>query len=201
MSAQVGAGKVAWRRYAMILAPSLVLAGGVVALTGQGALAASFAVSGDSFKLSADTLDGTGFTSYSSVDSGTNGANHPVTPSGFKTAELGNICQSVVSDTPFGKVMMKLTAGAKAPVKATNLVADFDQLSGDIVFTDYQSGIDASTMEGAAKGPVGGWGQTAAKIHIDNLKQRTWSTTAGSFALQGLSIDVSFVKDGSKECF
>ena len=198
MTAQVGAGKVAWRRYAMILAPSLVLAGGVVALTGQGALAASFAVSGNSFKLSADTLDGTGFTSYTSVDSAADGSDHPVTPSGFEEAYLKNICQSVVSKTPFGDVTMRLTAGAKDPVKATNLVADFDQLAGDIVFTDYESGIDASTMSGAAKGPQGGWGQQAAKIHIDNLRQRTWATTAGSFALQGLSIDVSF---GKNECF
>ena len=198
MTAQVGAGKVAWRRYAMVLAPSLVLAGGVVALTGQGALAASFAVSGDSFKLSADTLDGTGFTSYTDVDTDAKGDGHPVTPSGFKEAFLGNICQSVVSKTPIGPVTMKLTAGAKTPVKATNLVADFDQLSGDIVFTDYQSGIDASTMDGPAKGPQLGWGQQAAKIHIDNLKQRTWATTAGSFALQGLSINVSL---GTDECF
>lgn len=199
MTAQVGVGKVAWRRYAMILAPSLVLAGGVVALTGQGALAASFAVSGDSFKLKATALDGEGFTSYSDVNSGADGENRPVTPSGFEKATLTNICQSVVSDTPVGKVTMKLTAGAKEPVKATNLVADFDQLRGDITFTDYASGVDAATLKGAAKGPAGGWGQQAAKIHIDNLEQRTWATTAGSFALTGLSIDVTL---GDKDqCF
>lgn len=199
MTAQVGAGKVAWRRYVMVLAPSLVVAGGIVALTGQGALAASFAVSGSSYKLSADTLDGTGFTSYTAVDNSADGSHHPVTPSGFKTADLGNICQSVVSKTPFGPVTMKLTAGAKQPVKATNLVADFDQLSGDITFTNYESGIDASTMDGPAQGPAGMWGQQATKIHIDNLRQRTWATTAGSFALTGLSIDVSF--GDNKDCF
>lgn len=198
MTARSSAGKVAWRRYAMVVAPSLVLAGGAVALTGQGALAASFAVSGNSFKLAASQLEGKGFTNYGAVDTSADGTKRPVTPAGFKTAELTNLCQSVVTKTPFGDVVMRLEAGKDTPVKAENLVADFDQLAGNIVFTGYESGVSAAALDGPATGPEAAWGQQAATISITDLKQRTWATTAGSFALQGLSIDVSF---DAKECF
>lgn len=191
-------GGVAWRRFALIAAPAFVLAGASVALVGQGALAASFAVSGTSYKLSADTLDGTGFASYTSVDTSSDGKNHPVTPAGFSTATLKNICQSVVSQTPFGTVTMKLTAGAKEPVEAKNLIADFDNLKGDITFGTYRSGVDAAQLKGGTSGPAGMWGQQAETIHIDNLKQNTWATSAATFQLKGLEIKVL---PGADECF
>src|SRR4051794_16407120 len=140
------AGRIAWRRYGMIFAPAIMLAGVIVVLSGRGALAASFAISGAPFKLSADTLDGTGFVSYTSVDTGTDGKRHPVTPGGFATAKLTNLCQSVVSPTPFGPVTMRLTAGKTHPVLAKGLVADFDQLSGDIQFNAYVAGVDAAQL-------------------------------------------------------
>jgi hypothetical protein len=197
-SAEHGRGGIAWRRYALIAVPAVVLAGLTVALVGQGALAASFAVSGASFKLSAATLDGTGFASYTSVDTGADGERHAVTPAGFTTADLKDLCQSVVSKTPFGPVTMRLTAGKTEPVKATNLVADFDNLQGDITFGTYASGVSAADLKGGTTGPAGQWGQQAATIHIDNLKQNTWATTAATFALKGLNIDVAF---GTKECY
>ncbi len=186
------------RRYAAVLVPSVLLAGLTVGLVGQGALAASFAISGTDFKLSADRLEGTGFASYSSVNSTVDGKKVAVTPAGFTEAKLYGLCQSVVSPTPFGDVTMILTAGDEAPVEAKNLVADFDALSGDITFSGYTSGLDASTMRGGAQGPAGSWGQQAQTISIRDLRQNTWATTAATFVLKGLSIDVSF--DG-KECF
>lgn len=196
-AATPGVGGIAWKRYAAIAVPAFVIAGATVLLAGQGALAASFAVSGNSFTLTADTLDGTGFVSYGQID--TDGANgvHPVTPSGFKSATLTNLCQSVVTDVPvIGPVTMKLTAGKTKAVVATDMVSDFDQLSGDITFTDYASGLDASTLSGGpVTGPAGTWGQQARIIHIDKLKQRAWRTTAGKFELNGLNIDVSLGKN------
>ncbi len=193
-------GGVSWRRYAMVFTPGLVLAAVALGLVGEGALAASFAVSGTAFKLSAGTLDGTGFVSYGGIDSGANGQHHPVSVSGFKTAELTSLCQSVVSPSPLGPVSMKLTAGSGAnPVKATDMVADFDNLQGDLTFTQYASGVDASQVSGGpSTGPAGGFGQQASTIHIDGLKQHAWATTAGTFVLKGLNIDVSF---GTHECF
>lgn len=192
-------GRIAWRRYTFILAPALAVAGLTVALAGEGAVAASFAISGTEFKLSADSMDGTGFVSYSSVDTSTDGKHTAVTPAGFATAQLHNLCQSVVSPSPFGPVTMRLTAGKDTPVKATNMVADFNQLSGSITFNTYASGIDASRLSGGpTTGDKGQWGQQAKTIHIDNLRQNTLSTTAGSFVLSGLNIDVSF---GKNECY
>jgi hypothetical protein len=192
-------GRIAWRRYALIFAPALAIAGLTVALAGQGAVAASFAISGPAFKLSADSLDGTGFVSYSSVDTSANGKHVAVTPAGFKTAQLHNLCQSVLSSTPFGDVTMRLTAGKDTPVKATNMVADFNQLGGDITFTNFVGGVDASKLSGGpTAGDKGQWGQQAEVIHIDHLRQNTLSTTAATFALSGLNIDVSF---GKHECY
>ena len=191
-------GGVAWRRYALLTAPALAVAGLMTVLVGQGALAASFAISGKAFKLSADTLDGTGFASYTSIDTSSDGTHHAVTPAGFATAQLKNLCQSVVSSTPFGPVTMKLTAGAADPVLATNLIADFDNLQGDITFGTYASGVDAAQLQGVATGPAGEWGQQAKTIHIDKLKQNTWATSAGTFTLKGLNIGVSF---GTHECY
>lgn len=192
-------GRVAWRRYALILVPALAIAATAVAMAGQGALAASFAISGTEFKLSADSLDGTGFTSYSSVATSADGKHTAVTPGGFAKAELHNLCQSVVSPSPFGDVTMRLTAGEKTAVKATNLVADFNQLSGNITFKGYVGGVDASQLSGGpATGDKGQWGQQAKTVHIDQLRQNTLSTTAATFVLSGLNINVSF---GKKECF
>ncbi len=190
---------MAWRRYALILAPALALAGATVVMAGQGALAASFAVAGTDYKLSAEKLVGHGFVSYSSADTSADGKHHAVTPAGFHTATLSKLCQSVVSSTPFGDVTMKLEAGKSKDVEATDLVADFDQLTGNITFTGYASGVDASKLSGGpTTGDKGQWGQQADEITITNLHQHTWSTTAATFNLTGLSINVSFGKD---ECF
>lgn len=187
------------RRYAAVLVPSLLLAGLTVGLVGQGALAASFAISGTNFKLSADRLEATGFASYSSVESTVDGKTVAVTPAGFTEAKLYGLCQSVVSPTPFGDVTMILRAGSgDNPVIAKNLVADFDSLQGDVTFNGYSSGVDASQLAGGAQGPAGSWGQQAQSATILNLKQNTWATTAATFILKGVKIDVSF--DG-KECF
>ncbi|HET9653843.1 MAG TPA: DUF6230 family protein [Kineosporiaceae bacterium] len=193
-------GRVAWRRYALIFAPALVIAGLTVGMAGEGALAASFAISGPEFKLSAEKLDGHGFVSYSSYDTTADGKHVAVTPAGFHDATLHKLCQSVVSPSPFGPITMRLTAGTgDTPVTASNMVADFNELSGDITFTDYAGGVDAAHLKGGpTTGEAGQWGQQAGVIHIDNLHQNTLSTTAATFVLSGLKINVSF---GKNECY
>jgi hypothetical protein len=37
-------------------------------------------------------------------------------------------------------------------------------------------------------GPSGGFGQQADSVTIDNLKQNTWLTTAGTFTLPGFNL-------------
>ena len=87
-------GRTRWVRFVGTLGLGLV--GAVALLFGisQGAFAASFTVSGTSFKVSADRLTGTGFVQFGSIDVGS-GQAHPVAVSGFKTAMLDGFCQSV----------------------------------------------------------------------------------------------------------
>lgn len=193
-------GKVRWRRFAAVAVPAVITAGIVVELTAQGALAASFAVAGDQAKVSASKLVGHGFVQFGTVDTTTAGDHHPVLVSGFTTATLNDLCQSVLVSTPFGKVTMKLTAGGgTTPVQATDLVVDLDQLSGNIEFGNYESGVDASKLSrGPVTGAQGGFGQQAETITITGLKQQAWATTAGTFTLKGLSLSTAF---GTDECF
>jgi hypothetical protein len=192
-------GRTQWRRFALVAAPAMVTAGLVVGLTAEGALAASFAISGQNAKLSADKLEGTGFVQFGSIDVLSDGKPKAVLPSGFKTAKLYNLCQSVVFPSPFGPVTFKLNAGSgTTPVEATDLVADTGDLSGNITFTGYESGKDASKVDGPATGAAGAWGQQSKSILITDLKQTVWATTAGSFKLTGLKLGTSF---GTSECF
>ena len=57
-------GRTRWRRFAAVMAPAVAAAGLMVVGIANGAVPASFAVSGSTFKVSADTLDGTGFVQY-----------------------------------------------------------------------------------------------------------------------------------------
>ncbi|HEX5568004.1 MAG TPA: cholesterol esterase, partial [Streptomyces sp.] len=54
-------GGVRWRRFAAVCVPGLAVTGVLAVALAEGALAASFAVSGQQFKVSADRLTGTGF--------------------------------------------------------------------------------------------------------------------------------------------
>lgn len=168
----------------------------------NGALAASFAVSGQQFKVSADSLTGDGFAQYGSVDANARGDLLPVAVTAIKSAELHRLCQSVVTHLPvLGDISLKLTAGNGDPVKATNLFVDATQLAGNASFHHIEIGRDASTL---TKGPDDAQGlqdlfaQQADDVSITQLRQTAWATNAGTFRLTGLSMKVS---KGSKECF
>jgi hypothetical protein len=61
-------GKIRWRRFAVILIPSLGAVTALMVLTAEGALAASFSISGQQFQVSADSLQGTGFQQFGTID-------------------------------------------------------------------------------------------------------------------------------------
>jgi hypothetical protein len=172
-------------------------------LTANGALAANFVVSGQQFKVSADSLDGTGFVQYGWIDQQANKTPVPVAVSGIKHATLHNLCQSVVTTLPIvGDISLKLSAGTgSTPVTADDLLIDLSTLDGDATFTNVAIGQDASTLNKgptSAQGLQGGFGQQADAVHIDHLRQVAWATTAGTFRLPGLHMAVSGGKD---ECF
>src|SRR5437868_2054562 len=96
-----------------------------------------------------------------------------------------------------GRIAWRRYAMIFAP--AIVAAVDFDQLGGDIQFNGYSSGVDAASLSGGpTTGPKGSWGQQARSIHIDKLRQHTLATTAATFTLVGLNIDVAF---GTHECF
>ena len=210
---QVRYGRTRWRRFGILFGLSAATVGGLLTLMSNGALAASFSVSGQQFKVSADKLEANGFVQYGTVDARTEpGAGsqrpEPVAVSAMKTATLTNLCQSVITDLgDFGSVTLKINAGTgKDPVTAKNMVVDMTNLDGNAKFQDMEIGRDAATLD---KGPTndpaeiaqrreGFFSQQADKVTITNLKQVAWATTAGEFNLTGLSLRLKWGKD---ECF
>lgn len=193
-------GRTRWRRFLAFTVPALAAAGFVVFGMANGAIAASFAVSGQTFKVSADRLEGTGFVQYGGTVRDKSGATHPVAISGIASASLSNLCQSV--KVPGAPIVLTINAGGGGkPATASNLLLDLTELQGDATFTNIEIGRDASTLDkGPSTGVAGSFGQQSDKIVIDDLRQVAWSTTAGTFSLNGLRLKVNVGAD-AKECF
>jgi hypothetical protein len=180
-------GTIKWRRFAMAAVPAGVVAGILVGLTAQGAIASSISVSGQEFLVTATQLTGTGFEQFGGSLSQGNGT-QPVIVSAIHHATLSNLCQSV----KVGPLILRLTAGGGGnDVSADNLIVDASgQTGSQAVFKNITIGQDAGTLtkDPGTAGQAGGFGQQADSITIDNLVQHTWLTTAGTFTLPGLSI-------------
>ncbi|WP_026119631.1 DUF6230 family protein [Nocardiopsis ganjiahuensis] len=195
-----GSGGTRWRRFALIAVPGFVAAAVLGGMTTQGLLAASFAVSGDSFKMSADRLEGQGFTQYGDVANSVDGSSRPVGLSSIDSAELDNLCMSSLWDLPIGEATLVITAGAESPVIGTNMVIDIEQLQGNAEFSSIEIGRDASTLDKAenGQGPAGGFGLQADTITVTDKELTSWAVTSGSLRLSGLHLAI---KPGNHECF
>jgi hypothetical protein len=199
-------GGTRWRRFAVVMVPSVAATAVIGVALSQGALAASFSVSGQQFKVSADRLEGTGFVQYGAYDTQVGNKNVPVAVSAFKSAKINKMCQSVVTpDIPLvGTVTLQLNAGGKAPVEAENLYIDVAQLNADATFKNINIGIAAGATNkgpGIKKGDhanPGGFAQEADSAVLTDVKQTAWATSAGTFKLSGLSMKLH---KGVKECF
>ncbi|MFI1963769.1 DUF6230 family protein [Streptomyces pathocidini] len=199
-------GGTRWKRFAVVMVPSVAATAAIGVALSQGALAASFSVSGQKFKVAADRLDGQGFVQYGAYDAQVGGKNVPVAVSAFKTAQIRNMCQSVV--TPgiplIGTVTLQLRAGNEEPVKAENLYIDLDDLEANATFRNINIGIAAGA---STKGPgiakddhasPGGFAQEADSATLTDVKQTAWATSAGTFKLSGLKMSL---KPGVNECY
>lgn len=207
MESEKTRGGTRWKRFGVVMVPSIAATAAIGVALAQGALAASFSVSGQQFKVSASELQGTGFLQYGAVDAqGTGGV--PVAVSAFKSASIKDLCQSVViPNVPFvGTVSMVLKAGGGAtPVQAKDLYIDLNQLDADATFTNINIGIAAgdSTKGPGMKGrpeiaDPGSFAQEADSATLKNVQQTAWATSAGTFELSGLSMHVSA---GDHECY
>jgi Family of unknown function (DUF6230) len=187
-------GRTRWRRVAAMLG-SATLAGAVlVVLTAQGVLAAQFAISGIPFTVASSHLDGTGFEQFGFLDNmapnspnaGDTGGQVFVVVSVIGNAQLADLCQSI----NLGGTNLKITAGGATPVKATTLIADSVDVTGNFVFSNFVAGQDASTLTAVpgVTGPLGDFGQQADTVTISNLRQTNFATTAAAFTLPNLHL-------------
>jgi Family of unknown function (DUF6230) len=198
-------GRVRWRRFAAIALPSLAAVAAVMVLTAEGAIGASFSISGQQFKVSADSLNGTGFQQFATIDHTAKGTLVPVAESEIGSAQITGLCQSIVAPFPFGlgDFTLRITAGAGGtPVSADSLIIDANQLSGSTAtFKQINIGQDASTLNavsGVPVGTVGTFGQQASSVSITDLRQVAYSTSAGTFTLPGFGLRLA---PGDNPCF
>ncbi|MDO0925156.1 DUF6230 family protein [Streptomyces sp. TG1A-8] len=192
-----GRGRVRPRRAAVMAVPATLVAAGLAVLTAQGALGVQFAISGMPFTVTATELNGTGFEQFGGLDNmadgspnaGDTGGQVLVVTSAIKKATLTKLCQSV----DLGGTNLLITAGGGAEkVTASDLTTDSTELSGNASFDNIEIGNDASTLDKAnAKGPIGVFSQQADTVHIGNLRQTNYATTAAVFKLPGLKLRFS----------
>ncbi|MFD3731073.1 DUF6230 family protein [Streptomyces sp. NPDC058632] len=214
MESQVRGG-TRWKRFAVVMVPSVVATAAVGVGLAQGALAASFSVSGQQFKVTAQHLEGWGFAQYGGIDTvytstkGDKQTQVPVAISSFDTAEITKMCQSVKTEIPvIGKtVYLRLEAGPNEEnkVEAKNLYIDVAQLDADATFTNIDIGV---AIKDKSRGPAvkegenflpGGFAQQAEKADLYGVKQTAWATTAGTFKLSGLKMRLG--ADPKMECY
>lgn len=194
-------GRTRWGRVGAMLASSAVVGAVMFLLTAQGVLAAQFAISGFPFTVTSSKLTGTGFEQFGSLDSmapnSPNANNCPspqvncggsiiVVTSAINSAQLADICQSV----SLGGFNLKITAGGSTPVKASTLLVDSTDLTGDATFTNINIGQDASTLTEVpgVTGILGIFAEQADSVQINNLRQTNWATTAATFSLPNLHL-------------
>lgn len=195
-------GRTRWLRFGAVFGLGLLITGVLLVGVARGALAASFTVTGQSFKVSADSLRGSGFVMLGGVDRGADEA-HPVAVSAFRSSELDNFCQSaVVSGLPIvGDLTLKMVSPGPAGMAATDIVIGVAELRGDLTMAGPQIGVDAAHVskgpEGV-KGAVGTFALQADEVRVGAVRQTAWSTVAHTIRLKEL---VLTVERGRSECF
>lgn len=201
-------GGTRWKRFGLVMVPSVAATAAIGVALAQGALAASFSVSGQQFKVTTDKLVGEGFVQYGTVVKPAGKAEaEPVAVSAFNDATITNLCQSVViPGVPLiGDVTVKLGAGSnpKKPVKAENLFIDITNLNADAVFTNIDIGVSVDSTAGYVPDPTGDYlpgsfAQQAERAVLTDVKQTAYATSAGTFRLNDLKLGLH---KGKNECY
>ncbi|GAA3845157.1 hypothetical protein GCM10022403_091360 [Streptomyces coacervatus] len=200
------AGHTRWTRLGLVMVPTLLASAALMVAIGTGVLPVSLAVSaqsvvvsGQNLKISADRLQGTGFTQYVGTDRSKT-ETYPEAIAGIDSADLYNLCQSMVLHLPVvGDTTLRIGAGGGGkPAHADHLVVHTDDLGGDAVFSNITIGQDASTFGDGSNALAGVFGQQADTVRIDHLQQTTREVSAATFRLTGLHLSV---KTGSKPCY
>ncbi|CAL9445223.1 hypothetical protein SUDANB145_02327 [Streptomyces sp. enrichment culture] len=214
MESQVRGG-TRWKRFAVVMVPSVAATAAIGVALAQGALAASFSVSGQQFKVTAKELTGHGFSQYGAYNNGASGRN-AVAVSAFTSAEIDKLCQSVVTNVPLlGPITLRLEAGdtsqKQEAVYAEQLYIDVADLQADATFKNIDIGVAAGSINkgpGQKKAEVdseranpGGFAQQADEAVLTDVKQTAWATTAGTFKLSGLHMSLKKGDGEGIECY
>lgn len=196
-----------WKRFALFSIPAGAAIGGILMAMASGALAATFSISSQEFKISADEMTGTGFAQFGWINATVREQPEPAAVAGIREAEIVGLCQSVLT-TEFpmvGNISLMLTAGdAGTPVRASELIIDMNQMDGNAEFDNMEIGRDASTLDkgpdglGRGQGHTDLFGMQSDTIYVENLEQTAQAASAGTFRLHNLSLGVSL---GDDECF
>lgn len=187
-------GRTSLKRLGIVMVPTVVAAGALTVLMANGAIAVSFAISGQTAQLKVGQLQGDGFAQYGGVDKEANGTEVPVAVSAFKTATITDgLCQSVATNLgPLGTYTLTLSATGGT---ASDLIIDMQSLKADTAdFNSMNIGQDASTIDNSAQGAVGqagAFGQTADSATLTNVEQVANATSAGTFDLQGMGLSIA----------
>ena len=197
-------GRTSLKRLGIVMVPTVLAAGALTVLMANGAIAVSFAISGQTAQMKIGQLDGDGFAQYGGVDQGSTGAPTAVAVSAFKNATISNgLCQSVTTDLStlthgiLGNYTLTLTASGAT---ASDLIIDMQSLDASSAnFTDINIGQDASTINNSATGAQGAqgmFGQSAKHATLTGIKQVSNATTAGTFDLQNMSLSIASGNSG-----
>jgi hypothetical protein len=191
-TASAGFGRVRWRRFTLILLPTIFAAALLLTLTAQSVLAVSINMSGRPFTVTARLLHGRGFEQFGVLGRPVvelPGAKHeiPLAVTAIRSATISHLCQAV----NIGGVSMIITAGnGSDPVTATNLVVYADRFSGNASFKHLALGKDAGTLHvvPGVRGPAGAFAMQATTVTISDLRQHAFVTTSSSFTLPGFEL-------------
>jgi Family of unknown function (DUF6230) len=197
-----GEGRTHWKRSAMMFVPCVAAVGALGIALAEGAVAASFAVSGTAFKVSASEVTAQGVSSFpSSIGSSANDAK-PVLLAAVKDGTVSDVCVSLKQKLPLvGEISMLVHSGADKPLAGSDLVVNADALTGaGGKVTGVQAGRDASILTGApgVTGPKGVFGVQADTAVAHDVESTAYSANGGTLTLEKL--DIEFSRSG-KQCF
>ncbi|GAA1905677.1 DUF6230 family protein [Streptantibioticus ferralitis] len=203
-------GRTRWKLFAAIMVPGIAVATALGIGMAQGALAASFFISGRRFQLSTASLVGHGLSVYSTVDVTREGVLVPVVVTGLRSAVIRGLCESVVTPVPFlGPYTLRLTGADRLRrAEARDIFIDATALNATQQSAhDLNVGVAAGSI---TKGPVNpgdrhsrffdpnGFAQQASTTFLANAR---WQAVAVS----AVTLDVPDVRvrvlAGRHECF
>ncbi|WP_037734451.1 DUF6230 family protein [Streptomyces sp. 303MFCol5.2] len=195
-------GRTHWGRSALMFVPCTLAVGALGIALAEGAIAASFAVSGTAFKVSASEVTAQGVSSFPSSIGGSADDAKPVLLAAVKDGTVSDVCVSLKQKLPLvGEISMLVHSGADKPLAGTNLVVNADALTGGGgKVTGVEAGRDASTLTGApgVTGPKGVFGVQADTAVAHDLRSTAYSANGGTLTLEKLEIE--FSRSG-KQCF